>query len=329
MTKRISECCDQWDDLQTMLFADELCDDEFEPIVQTCQSYNDFEDSVKDHICGKLDQCKDDCNIAASDDALRNMALAALSTVDVNKLVEVVASCFESELRIFKLEKRVNELYARFSRQNRIKNERSTTSPHEGDILAFNIQKTFKKDDLDVDSDVDVKNKLDAWKIRLVYNDSSKETLSLVRPNDKKDDYVIKSDKDKLNIKFKDDDKDDKLALPKELEDHIEKNIDDAAEKIKNDRENNDSDLAEVISYEIKKAFPKYDLEIIEGDVGKTKWTIEIVYPDGKHDDFTITKLGKLYVMKAKDGFISSFSLDELRNFPKKLSDHISKHLKK
>lgn len=327
MSNKLSTYCDQWNDLQTMLFANELCDDEFDQIVKNCDSYSEFECDTKDYICNKLDKCKSDCTIEISDEVLRQMALAALSAVDVDKLVEVVSKCFESELRVFKLEKRVNELYSKIYRLKHVKNERSTTKPYEGDLLAFNIQKKFKKDDIDVDSDVDLENKHDAWNIRLVYNDSSKETLSLVRVHDNKDDYIIKSDKDKLNVKFKDDDKDDKLALPKEVEDHIEKHIDDAEEKIKNDRENNDSDLDDVISYEIKKAFPDYDLEIIEGDVGKAKWNIEIIYPGGSKDHFSITKLGKLYVMKSKDGFINSFSLEDLRSFPKKLSDHISKHL--
>ena len=75
--------------------------------------------------------------------------------------------------------------------------------------------------------------------------------------------------------------------------------------------------------------FPNYDMEVIEGDVGSKQWNIQIVYPNGDKDSFTINKIGKLYVMRSKDLFVGKFTLDELKNFPEKMKKHIDKHLKK
>ena len=63
MSNKLSTYCDQWNDLQTMLFANELCDDEFDQIVKNCDSYSEFECDTKDYICNKLDNCKSDCTI--------------------------------------------------------------------------------------------------------------------------------------------------------------------------------------------------------------------------------------------------------------------------
>jgi len=35
------------------------------------------------------------------------------------------------------------------------------------------------------------------------------------------------------------------------------------------------------------------------------------------------------YLMKSKDGFTAKFTLDELKNMPKTLKDHIEGHIKK
>ena len=70
-------------------------------------------------------------------------------------------------------------------------------------------------------------------------------------------------------------------------------------------------------------------MEVIEGDVGDKKWAIEIVYKDGKKDHFTINKLGDSYILRSSDFFMAKYSLDELKNFPKKLADHIKAHADK
>ena len=172
-----------------------------------------------------------------------------------------------------------------------------------------------------------MKNKKDAWILRLVYNDGNREDLSLVKPKDNKDDYVITSDKDKLKVKFSDSDGD--LDVPQSVIDHIAKHIAQAEKNLEDSKGSNDSDLAKEIAFDIKNEFPNYDMEIIEGDVGDNKWTIEIVYKDGKKDRFTINKIGKSYLMRSNDFFIAKFTLDELKNFPAKLKQHIEKHAKK
>ena len=207
--------------------------------------------------------------------------------------------------------------------------ERETTPAHDGELAAFDIATSFDKDELDVDSDVDVKNPKDAWTLRLVYNDGNREDLSMVKPNDKKNDYLITS-KDRLRSKFSDNDPKDKtLKVPKDVIDHIAKHIAQAQKNVEDEKGERDSDLAKEIAFDIKKEFPKYDMEVIDGDVGKNYWNLQVVYKDGTKDSFSILKAGKTYLMKSKDGFIGKFSLSELKDFPKKLKDHIEGHAKK
>ena len=328
MTKRISECCDQWGDMQTMLLADNMEDAEFAPLLNNCSSLDDFENGVRDNICAKIADNQAACE-AIPDDMLRSMALAALSAIDTDKLVQAVISCFEPELRIFRLESRVNRLCNLMMEKKKIKNERGTTPANDGELAAFDIAVNFDKDELDVDSDVDVKNKKDAWILRLVYNDGNKENISMVKPNDNKDDYVMTSDKDKLKVKFSDDPDDGTLKVPQTVIDHIAKHIEQAEKNKESDKKSNDSDLAHEIAYDIKKEFPNYDMEVIEGDVGGDKWTIEVVYKDGKKESFVIKRVGKTYFMKSDKWFLAKFSLNELKNFPKKLADHIKKNADK
>lgn len=194
----------------------------------------------------------------------------------------------------------------------------------------MDIAVQFDKDDLDIDSSIDLKNKKDAWILRLVYNDGNRENLSLVKASDDKRDYTIKSDKDKLNVSFSDkDSKDNTLSVPQTVINHIAQHIEQAEKNAEDDKKNNDSDLSKEIAYDIKKEFPNYDMEVIEGDIGDKKWTIEIVYKNGDKDRFTINKIDKSYIMKSNDFFIAKFTLDELKNFPQKLKDHIEKHVKK
>lgn len=99
----------------------------------------------------------------------------------------------------------------------------------------------------------------------------------MVKPNDDKDDYVMTSDKDKLKVKFSDDPDYGTLNVTQTVIDHIAKHIDQAEKNAENDKKNNDSDLAHDIAYDIKKEFPNYDMEVIEGDAVSNKWSIEII----------------------------------------------------
>lgn len=327
--KKLTECFDQWDNLPTYVLADTTDVDQYRPMLKGCNSLDDFEDKVCANVIDKVDDCRKNAQNLECDPTIKLMLLASIEDVNINDLVQKIMSCFSNELRIFKLESRVNQLY-NLMLEKKQANERSTTSPHEGDMLAFNIATKFDKDDVDVDSTVDAKNKKDAWTLRLVYNDSSQDEMSLVKVDDDKDDYILKSNKDKLKVKFTDDDSDDKMAIPQELIDHIQKHISNAEAKNDKERKAQDADLAHEISYEIKKAFPNYDMEVIEGDVqAKNKWSLEIIYEDGAKDHFSIKKLGDSYIMTSKDLFLGKFSLSELKNFPKKLAEHIQKHINK
>lgn len=329
MGKKVSECCDQWNDLQTMTLADRMDIDAFKPAMNNCASLDDYELKVRNCIDDNIEACKTDVCALDPNNDMQLMALAALSCIDINKLVNVIMSYYAPQLRILSLEHRVSKLYKQIVESKQMTNERGTTPANDGELAAFDIAVNFKKDDIDVDSEVDVKNKKDAWILRLVYNDGNKENISMVKPDDNKDDYVMTSDKDKLKVKFSDDPDDGTLNVPQTVIDHIAKHIEQAEDNVEKNKKNNDSELAHEIAYDIKNEFPNYDMEVIEGDVGDKKWTIEIVYKNGKKDHFTINKVGKSYIMRSNDFFISKFTLDELKNFPKKLKDHIEKHAKK
>ena len=331
MGKKISECCDQWSNLQTMALADKMEVDDFKPIINNCSSIEELDDQVRDSVNNSIENCRQEFGELDPNNTMQIMALASLNNIDVDQLVKIILGCYESRVRLYKLESRVNRLYERFVKSASTVNERESTPAHDGEVAAMDIAMKFDKDDLEIDSDVDVKNKKDAWILRLVYNDGNREDLKMVKPDDDKRDYVMTSDKDNLKVNFSDkDSKDNTLEVPKSVIDHIAKHIEQAEENIADDKKNNDSDLAKEIAYDIKKEFPNYDMEVIEGDVGSTLWSIQIVYKDGSKDSFTVLKAGKgNYLMKSKDGFVAKYTLDELKKFPKDLSDHILKHAKK
>jgi hypothetical protein len=328
MGKKVSECCDQWNDLQTMALADKMDIDAFKPSMNNCSSLDDYELNVRNDIEGNIQSCRDEFGELDPNNTLQIMALASLNNIDVDQLVKVILGCYESQTHVLSLESRVNKLYERFVESKLVTNERETTPAHDGEVAAMDIATKFDKDDIDIDSDVDVKNKKDAWVLRLVYNDGNREDLSLVKQSDDKRDYTITSDKDKLKVNFSDEE--DELNVPQSVIDHIARHIEQAEDNIEDNKKNNDSDLAKEIAFDIKKEFPKYDMEIIDGDVGSSRWSIQIVYKDGNKDSFSIMKAGKgNYLMKSKDGFIAKFTLDELKNMPKKLKEHIEQHAKK
>ena len=328
MVKRISEYSDQWTNLQTLVLADRMDADAFRPMINKCSSLDELELKIRNSITDNINACKmDACALDPNNDA-QLYVLAALDNIDVDAIIQAVLNYLSPELRILQLESRVNKLCNLYL-EKQIKNERGTTPAHDGEIAAFDIATKFNKDELDIDSEVDAKNNKDAWILRLVYNDGNKENISMVKPDDDKDDYVMTSDKDKLKVKFSDNPDTKTLDVPQEVIDHIAKHIEQAEKNIEDNKKKNDSDLAHEIAYDIKKEFPNYDMEVIEGDVGDKKWTIEIVYKDGKKDHFTINKLGDSYILRSSDFFMAKYSLSELKNFPKKLADHIKAHADK
>lgn len=328
--KKMFECYDQWDNPQTYAFADFYVEpDDYCKELNYCSSVDDFKDKVRSDVANKVNLCKQDASSCDVSDLFKVLLTASVDTINVNCIVNCVAECYARELKVIDLESRMNRICAIMESRNPI-NEKGTTPSHDGDLAAMDIALNFKKDEVDVDSAVDVENKKDAWILKLVYNDGSQEDLSLVKPDEDKRNYTIKSNKDKLNVKFSDKDfKDKSLSVPQSVIDHIAKHIEQAEANNDKDKKNNNKDLAKDISYEIKKEFPNYDMEVIEGDTGSNRWTIEIVYKDGNKDHFGIMNLGGSYVIKSNDGFIAKYTLDELKNFPSKLKDHIEQHAKK
>lgn len=330
MTKKLSECCDQWSDLQTLALADKMDVDAFRPLFNNCSSLDELKLKLKNCINDQISGYKDHfCELDLNDNS-QLYILAALDNINIDQLVKAIMRYFALESCLVRLEGRVNKLYHLIVEKHSI-SEKSTTEPHEGELAAFDISTNFSKDELDVDSEVDFKNKKDAWILRLVYNDGNKENISLVKPDENVPEYTMKSDKDKLNVFFKDStDGDTSLEVPQSVIDHIAKHIANAEENNAAELKDNDRDLAQEIAFDIKKEFPNYDMDVIEGDYGEKNWNIQIVYKDGSQDTFNILKVGRgNYLMKSKDGFIAKFTLDELRDFPKKLADHISKHADK
>lgn len=328
MAKKVSECCDQWNNLQTMELASKMDADAFKPTINNCSSLDEFENDIRGQIENNIDSCRSEFGELDPENTMQIFALAALNEVDVDQILNAILNYYEPQVRILRIESRVNNLYKRFVESKQIKTERETTPAHDGEIAAFDIKTNFDKDELDVDSEVDVKNKKDAWILRLVYNDGNKENLSMVKPDDDEDKYTITSDKDKLKASFEDDPEDGTLNVPQTVIDHIAKHIEQAEKNSEDEVERDNIDLAKEISYDIRKEFPNYDMEVIEGDNSGDKWTIEVVYKDGNKEQFVIKKIANTYLMRAGDTFIGKFSLKELKDFPKKLQQHISDRVK-
>ena len=240
MIKKVSECCDQWNDMQTLALADKMDIDAFKPSLNNCSSLDEYELNTRNAINNYIDSCRDCANELDPNNTVQIMALAALNNVDVEKILDVIMSYYAPQIRVLRIESRVNKLYKRFVESKQMTNERSTTPANDGELAAFDIALNFKKDDLDVDSSVDVGNKKDVWILRLVYNDGNQEDLSMVKPNDDKDEYTMTSDKDKLKVKFSDDPDDGTLNVPQTVIDHIAKHIEQAEKNLEDSKKNND-----------------------------------------------------------------------------------------
>lgn len=145
MVKRISECDTNWNDLQTLALADQMCVDDFAPIASSCRTMDDFENGAKEIIFNKIDSCKQNAETLDPNNNLQLFVLAALDHVDINKLLQVVTNCFESELRVARLESRVNNIYNLIlEKKNRRQiNERSTTDANTVELAAFDIATKF------------------------------------------------------------------------------------------------------------------------------------------------------------------------------------------
>ena len=112
MSKKISECDNNWTNAQTMFIADKLYVDDFIPMVNTCSTVNEFNTGANEIIMNKIGSCKsyiDDICLDPNND-LKLLAISALDNVDVEKILQVVTSCFQQEILLYQLESKVRNI---------------------------------------------------------------------------------------------------------------------------------------------------------------------------------------------------------------------------
>ena len=124
MSKKISECDNNWTNTPTMFIADKLYVDDFIPMVNTCSTVDEFNTGAKEIIMNKIGSCKsyiDDTYLDPNND-LKLLAISALDNVDVEKILQVVTSCFQQEILLYQLESRVRNIVKelKYCRYNKI-----------------------------------------------------------------------------------------------------------------------------------------------------------------------------------------------------------------
>lgn len=124
MSKKISECDNNWTNTPTMFIADKLYVDDFIPMVNKCSTVDEFNTGAKEIIMNKIGSCKsyiDDIYLDPNND-LKLLAISALDNVDVEKILQVVTSCFQQEILLYQLENRVRNIVKelKYCRYNKI-----------------------------------------------------------------------------------------------------------------------------------------------------------------------------------------------------------------
>ena len=112
MSKKISECDNNWTNAPTMFIADKLYVDDFIPMVNTCSTVDEFNTGANEIIMNKIESCKsyiDDICLDPNND-LKLLAISALDNVDVEKILQVVTSCFQQEILLYQLENKVRNI---------------------------------------------------------------------------------------------------------------------------------------------------------------------------------------------------------------------------
>ena len=112
MSKKIFECDNNWTNTPTMFIADKLYVDDFIPMVNTCSTVDEFNTGAKEIIMNKIGSYKsyiDDTCLDPNND-LKLLAISALDNVDVEKILQVVTSCFQQEILLYQLESRVSNI---------------------------------------------------------------------------------------------------------------------------------------------------------------------------------------------------------------------------
>lgn len=124
MSKKISECDSNWTNTPTMFIADKLYVDDFIPIVNTCSTVDEFNTGAKEIIMNTIESYKsytDDTCLDPNND-LKLLAISALDNVDVEKILQVVTSCFQQEILLYQLESKVRNIVKelKYCRYNKI-----------------------------------------------------------------------------------------------------------------------------------------------------------------------------------------------------------------
>ena len=124
MSKKISECDNNWTNAPTMFIADKLYVDDFIPMVNTCSTVDEFNTGANEIIMNKIESCKsyiDDTCLDPNND-LKLLAISALDNVDVEKILQVVTSCFQQEILLYQLESKVRNIVKelKYCRYNKI-----------------------------------------------------------------------------------------------------------------------------------------------------------------------------------------------------------------
>ena len=124
MSKKISECDNNLTNTPTMFIADKLYVDDFIPMVNTCSTVDEFNTGAKEIIMNKIGSYKsyiDDTCLDPNND-LKLLAISALDNVDVEKILQVVTSCFQQEILLYQLESRVRNIVKelKYCRYNKI-----------------------------------------------------------------------------------------------------------------------------------------------------------------------------------------------------------------
>ena len=124
MSKKISECDNNWTNATTMFIADKLYVDDFIPMVNTCSTVDEFNTGANEIIMNKIESCKsyiDDICLDPNND-LKLLAISALDNVDVEKILQVVTSCFQQEILLYQLESKVCNIVKelKYCRYNKI-----------------------------------------------------------------------------------------------------------------------------------------------------------------------------------------------------------------
>lgn len=124
MSKKISECDNNWTNTPTMFIADKLYVDDFIPMVNACSTVDEFNTVAKEIIMNKIESCKsyiDDICLDQNND-LKLLAISALDNVDVEKILQVVTSCFQQEILLYQLESKVRNIVKelKYCRYNKI-----------------------------------------------------------------------------------------------------------------------------------------------------------------------------------------------------------------